>query len=694
MTEYGILPSSIQYASPMDGLLNSALSLRGVWILDEQRQKILFSRRFPTVEKRALELIRAQQHIGTDENQSIMLSSSSAQPFVKSLAHHLSASISDFGDGFLVEYFSLAKKQYETLAASRSGLSMHAQLFKHSSVHPPKIQSILETVENENHESLWKVFLKLMEENYAMFSMDTKFVEKYHLEEQIMLSSSMGSDSISAEDEDLAILLPLEVSTSLNTQNSLTVKSQSVDRIKSPTNKKGLKSPSGKKHNSSARGFSTKPNNNSPNHINLFGNSGNATSLQTAESDKNVPPHIFPFVSIVVGGVTFVALPLIVPNASTTTPESFIDFSKLENTLEYPSISGAFSFLQDLSSNFFLANQKHQKSSEVTNYMNMYISQCAPFGRPIDSAPSNVHLLLTKPFPIDDPELSSLRRPSWKAHSLKFDQQRIHFIIRENILSAQFDKKDIPDEISCFGSILCSAEIDGFSDVTVSLSELRNTRHISVHYCCRDHPDEMSNPGCEYASLSFSPPSGAFVLCKYNIENVNKPPVRGYYQMRELADNKVEFLLQLGIDSVDSQFEYCNVIIPFPNRTEVTDISYQAVQGQLTKGKGKNNLVWTIGNKWKTKELSLSGTLTFNQTSSSDTMAIVKDVSDPFFVNKNSLVRLQYKLLNMSLSGVIIDPKTVSLNSSLKLEAVTIKREIVAEDCVIYNSRGDVRHVQ
>lgn len=588
-----------------------------------------------------------------------------------------------------MEYFRLARKQYETLAASTGGLSMHAQLFKNSTQQPKIQSSILETTERENNESSWRVFMKLLEENYAIFSMNTKFVEKYHLEEQLMLLSSMGADSISAEDEDLSILLPIEVSTSANTQgghSSLSVKYQSADRIKSPT-KKGLKSPNGKKHSSSARGFSTKSNNNSPSLNNLLPGSGS----QISESDKKgsipTPPYIFPFVSIVVGGVTFVALPLIVPNSSVH--DSFIEFSKLENTLEYPSISGAFSFLQDLSSNFFLANQKHQKSSEVTNYMNMYISQCAPFGRPLDSAPSNVHLLLTKPFPMDDPELAFLRRPSWKAHSLKFDQQRIHFIIRENILSAQFDKKDIPDEISCFGSVLCSAEIDGFSDVTVSLSELRNTRHFSVHYCCRDHPDEMSNTGCEFASLSFSPPSGAFVLCKYNIENVSKPPVRGYYQMRELADNKVEFLLQLGIDSVDCQFEYCNVIIPFPNRTEVTDISYQAVQGQLTKGKGKNNLVWTIGNKWKTKELSLSGTLTFNQ---SDT--ILKDVSDPFFVNKNSLVRLQYKLLNMSLSGVVIDPKTVSLNSSLKLEAVTIKREIVAEDCVIYNSRGDVRHVQ
>lgn len=64
----GLSQPSVQYASPMDALLNSALSLRGVWILDEQRQKVLFSRRFTTVEKRALELIRAQHQIGMDES--------------------------------------------------------------------------------------------------------------------------------------------------------------------------------------------------------------------------------------------------------------------------------------------------------------------------------------------------------------------------------------------------------------------------------------------------------------------------------------------------------------------------------------------------------------------------------------------------------------------------------------------------
>ena len=547
---------------------------------------------------------------------------------------HLSASILDFDDGFIVEYFKTNQSNQNVLNNLRLGLMEKNQDF--------------------GTESSAKATIQLSEENFALFSIQTKFIQKWTEE---------NTQDITDLDEELLSLL-----TSDNLQ--VTITNKKGEGLKSPSKK--MKSPNLKKSS-------------------LFksGSKNNSPLISNAVIAKVLPQQVFPFVGIVVGGVTFMALPLIVPNSLDMTGTQFSQ--SMQTSREYPAISGAFCFLQDLASNFFLANQKHQKVDELTNYLHMYLSQSAPYGRPIDTAPSNVHHLLTKTFPIQDEELSSSKRPAWKAHNIKFDQQRIHFIIRENVLSAQFDKKDIPDELSCFGSVLCSAEIDGFSDVTVSLSDLNNIKHMAVHYCCRDHPDEMTHPGDYSMSISFSPPAGAFVLCKYNIAHATKPPVRGYYQMRELADNKIEFLLQLAIDSTDDQFDYCNVLIPFPNRSDIVDISYQSQQGQLTKGKGRNNLVWAIGNRWKTKELSMSATVTFNPT---DSASASKDVSDPFFVNKNALVRLQYKLLNSTVSGIMIDPKTISLNSTSKLEGITVKREIVSEDCVIYNSRGDVRHVQ
>ena len=52
-------------ADAFDRIPNTALSLRAIWILDEQRSNIIFSRRFPTVERRALGQYQNDE-MGTD----------------------------------------------------------------------------------------------------------------------------------------------------------------------------------------------------------------------------------------------------------------------------------------------------------------------------------------------------------------------------------------------------------------------------------------------------------------------------------------------------------------------------------------------------------------------------------------------------------------------------------------------------
>jgi hypothetical protein len=62
------------------------------------------------------------------------------------------------------------------------------------------------------------------------------------------------------------------------------------------------------------------------------------------------------------------------------------------------------------------------------------------------------------------------------------------------------------------------------------------------------------------------------------------------------------------------------------------------------------------------------------------------ELEDPFFVENNSCIRIRFKLLGDTLSGTIIDP-SVTIFPNVKAQ-LSIEREVIAEDYVIWNSIG------
>ena len=67
---------------------------------------------------------------------------------------------------------------------------------------------------------------------------------------------------------------------------------------------------------------------------------------------------------------------------------------------------------------------------------------------------------------------------------------------------------------------------------------------------------------------------------------------------------------------------------------------------------------------------------------------------DPFLVGSNSYIKLSYKMLDCSISELVIDPKSVSTSPASQFAQIMIKQEIMAENCMIWNSFAeDVRHV-
>jgi len=81
---------------------------------------------------------------------------------------------------------------------------------------------------------------------------------------------------------------------------------------------------------------------------------------------------------------------------------------------------------------------------------------------------------------------------------------------------------------------------------------------IAAHPCVQNTDAEISK------KLQFSPPVGQFVLFRYDVDNVDKLPIRGYYQMKEISSTEIKVLLQLKLQEyVRNDFVYCRVVLPF-----------------------------------------------------------------------------------------------------------------------------------
>lgn len=180
------------------------------------------------------------------------------------------------------------------------------------------------------------------------------------------------------------------------------------------------------------------------------------------------------------------------------------------------------------------------------------------------------------------------------------------------------------------------ADVEGYSDVNVILMNLGRISHASMHYSVTQHIPEniMQLATQQTLKITFSPPPGIFTLCKYKISGMKRIPIRGFYQMKEISRDSVQILVQLKLDEdMKNEFEYCDCIIPFKHMIKSHKIA--TVIGTLAIGYDKRSLVWRIGNKFKTMELSLPGRIYFETHNPSET------IPDPFLVGNNSYVKVR-----------------------------------------------------
>ncbi|KAG1365427.1 AP-5 complex subunit mu [Cocos nucifera] len=356
-----------------------------------------------------------------------------------------------------------------------------------------------------------------------------------------------------------------------------------------------------------------------------------------------------------------------------------------------------------------------------------FISSSMPFGTPLDLNISNISAIKTNGFSSADLPPSDLKQPAWKPYLYK-GKQRILFTIHEFINAALYDRDEIPDAISISGQLNCKAELEGLPDVSLPLTGLKSAHVeiLSFHHCA-----QVSEHGEDKQALMFSPPLGNFVLMRYQALSNLDPPVKGFYQLSMVSEDEGAFLFRLRLmEGYKAPFsmEFCTVTMPFPRR-RVASIDGNPSTGTVSTT--EVSVEWKIitsgrGITGKSIEATFSGTVRFlprtsqrvpsrsmsvsasvveedsdvEQDSSGNIVNIEEyltekmnkdlqavDLEEPLCWQAYSYAKVSFKIFGGSLSGMSIDPKTVSIYPAVKAP-VEFSMQASSGDYILWNTLG------
>lgn len=356
-----------------------------------------------------------------------------------------------------------------------------------------------------------------------------------------------------------------------------------------------------------------------------------------------------------------------------------------------------------------------------------FISSSMPFGTPLDLSHSNISAIKVNGFSSSDLPPTDLKQPAWKPYLYK-GKQRMLFTIHETVHAAMYDREDIPDSISISGQVNCRAELEGLPDVSFPLTGLNTARveGLSFHPCA-----QVPEQGVDKQAVMFSPPLGNFVLMRYQAICGLGPPIKGFYQLSMVSEDEGAFLFKLRLMEgykAPLAMEFCTVTMPFPWRRVV---SFDGVPSIGTVSTTEHAVEWKIvasgrGVSGKSIEATFPGTIKFapwqaqrlpssrpffgsiadedsdtETEGTSNNMVNVEeflmeklskdlppvDLEEPFCWQAYNYAKVSFKIVGASLSGMSIDPKSVSIYPSVKAP-VELSSQVTSGDYVLWNTLG------
>ncbi|OMO53782.1 hypothetical protein CCACVL1_28345 [Corchorus capsularis] len=355
-----------------------------------------------------------------------------------------------------------------------------------------------------------------------------------------------------------------------------------------------------------------------------------------------------------------------------------------------------------------------------------FISSAMPFGTPVDLSYTNIFSIKGTGFSQLDVPPQDLKQPAWKPYLYK-GKQRLLFTINETLHAAMYDRDEIPDSLSISGQINCRAELEGLPDVSFPLTGLSTAKieALSYHPCA-----QVPEQNVDKQALMFSPPLGNFVLMRYQGTCGLGPPVKGFYQLSMVSEDEGAFLFKLRLmEGYKSPLtmEFCNVTMPFPRRRI---LSFDGTPSIGTVTYAEHSVEWKIitsgrGLSGRSIEATFPGTVRFsplqtqrsssfksvfegmadedsdNETESANNMVNVEeflmekmnkdlppvDLEEPFSWQAYNYAKVSFKIVGASLSGMSIDPKSVSIYPAVKAP-VELSAQVTSGDYILWNTLG------
>ncbi|XP_024027531.1 AP-5 complex subunit mu [Morus notabilis] len=355
-----------------------------------------------------------------------------------------------------------------------------------------------------------------------------------------------------------------------------------------------------------------------------------------------------------------------------------------------------------------------------------FITSSMPFGTPLDLSHSNIFSMKMNGFSASDLPPSDLKQPAWKPYLYK-GKQRVLFTIHEIVHASMYDRDEIPDSISISGQINCRAELEGLSDVSFPLTGLNTNRIevLSFHPCA-----QVPEHGVDKHSVMFSPPLGNFVLMHYHATCGVGPPIQGFYQLSMVSEDKGAFLFKLRLmEGYKSPLtmEFCTVIMPFPRRRIV---SFDGTPSIGTVSTTEHSVEWKIvtsgrGLSGKSVEATFPGTVRFapwqiqrlpssslasrsiadedsdTETDGPNNMVNIDEclmekmnkdlpsveLEEPFCWQAYNYAKVSFRIVGSPLSGLSIDPKSVSIYPAVKAP-VEYSTQVTSGEYILWNTLG------
>ncbi|CAJ1400619.1 unnamed protein product [Effrenium voratum] len=317
--------------------------------------------------------------------------------------------------------------------------------------------------------------------------------------------------------------------------------------------------------------------------------------------------------------------------------------------LELPQVTAAFAVLEDIC-DFIPASLS---ISDVTGISELqyYIRSALPFGSPVNT---NFHLLRMvrsrgkQPhvwiarakqhsiaqrhgFPNKEDDTSQ-RSPAWKPYLYK-GKSKLTLSVVETINCTLYGKSEYHDECFIQGTVYCCADIAGVPEVCVPISfqavpgaapvaveagqdTAPVSPEISVHNCAHIIGGIKSAKE-DSLKISCQPPTGPFVLCRYNFRQSPVVPVRGFYQLKELSPVEFRLLLQVQLHPLVSPSSggswNCQVRLPFDHRGVIRSHDLKCTCGSFSLADHSRSIVWNLNVRRPrgTLEANLLGELIF-----------------------------------------------------------------------------------